>query len=296
MSASHTYNNNNDKNNDISDGMDVSTDWKEGITPGVELEMDADCGYSGYAMAHDDSDYLDDYGSTTMNHSVNAYDTKHYSYHLADRATAGTGKGGSTSNTDTTVPMTDNAASFSHDSKYLEDYVPNQEYPDHQDAETQENGETQVGLDTQTTTYYGDDAEEGEGEDEDDDDDELDEELNTDRQNTAEGGDTVENPIVQEIRANIDDTHAKIRSWTNKLLQEMELYVKTLVETEKTYNIIQQQELAESERLDQCEADVTRAISAFNFQNTHDDDEEVYEDDTMDSHNAQEDFQDNETE
>jgi hypothetical protein len=293
MSASHTYNNSN--NNDSSDGMDVSTEWNGETTHGVEEDVGADTDYAGYSMAHDNGDYLDDYDRNTMDGPVNSYDNNRYSYQLANGAAAQTGKDESAfgTNRGVTFQKDNNAASFSHEDEYLEDYIPNQEeYPDHQDNQNQENDETQGVLNAQETHYYQNAVADNEG---DDDDDEVEEGLHTDRQATIEADLTDENPIVQEIRANIDETHAKMRFWTNKLLQEMEVYVKTLVETEKTYSIIQQQELAESERLDRCEADVTRAIAAFNFQSSQDEDEEVYPDDTVNFHNAPNDFQNTET-
>lgn len=95
--------------------------------------------------------------------------------------------------------------------------------------------------------------------------------------NGDENGPMVDPGIVQEIRVRMDETNQEIRSLTSKLLEAIEGYVHTLVETEEVYTTVQQRELAESERLDGIEVDVRKALSAMKLLGTVTEEEEEEE-------------------
>jgi hypothetical protein len=91
-----------------------------------------------------------------------------------------------------------------------------------------------------------------------------------DGQNYGEGeaGVIEKEPIVQDLRTMIEEKHANMQFLTNKLLQDVEMYVETLATTEQTYLAIRQTEHTEAERLDQCEAAVSHAIAGLRLPNS----------------------------
>jgi hypothetical protein len=69
--------------------------------------------------------------------------------------------------------------------------------------------------------------------------------------------------IVQEVRVMVDERLQNMRFHTNRLLKELEFYVETLGNTERTYLQVQQDVHAEADHLDRCEENVERAINGL---------------------------------
>jgi hypothetical protein len=287
MSSSHINN-----NDEAFHGIGGTVEWHEEIVPannnhphddGAKEDLDA-----SYDASEGDGGLTRKYEADDMEgYEDNNYDSRDYAYQMTQQTGS---KGGSSFATKFGTTLAQAAAATYTNAEYFEDDEEeeyDEEYDDDQNyddgvlmskqgsgEDPEKDGEMEDDQDyynakqegNATLRYY-DDVIREYGDD-----------YDIDTSNIPIG----ENDIVPGIRVKVDEMHNGMRSLTNKLLQEMEAYVQSLVKTEQTYLAIQQQELAESQRLDQCEEQVANAIAGFSFGNTQDDEDE------------QEDYQDNE--
>ncbi|KAG7338187.1 hypothetical protein IV203_026052 [Nitzschia inconspicua] len=281
---------------------DVPTEWNEEILVatsnhqshvGGTAEEESET-TNGYITAGDDG-YSHGYHGNDMEAYEDAYDTLEYSYHPADGPSDM--DGGPSFGTKVNGTQDGASASFNNQEYSEEEYAQDQEYGDGHPYDSSLVAEQALYAESENGIEGGE--EEGDYNENHEEhkqilgyqqiiheyDDGYDIERSTD-----ESGELLVDPgVVQQVRVSVDEMHQEMRSLTNKLLEAIEGYAQTLIETEKVYAVVQQQEIAESERLDQCEVEVMKAISGFHFESEYEEDKGDEEDDYV-----EEEYQDDE--